>query len=265
METLEVHTLICSRDVGLWLDTLKLFRYYYGGRFDVVIHEDGSFTEDDVSRLQIAIPYVRIIRRYEADYVMRDVLKNHPNCSYFRFAEHHTIFRIKLFDPFLMSASKNVLNMDADILFCKTPSDLIKNMENTVGCYMRDTWSSYCVPFRDEDNDILVDRFINAGLTYVPSASWYSLDSIEECLGILYDHGSKGATHPFLEQNCLAYMISDMRRRGVPWLQLPHPDYCIPVFNEFKPNHGLTALHLNSSQLVGKYRAEHYIEELNKI
>jgi hypothetical protein len=59
-------------------------------------------------------------------------------------------------------------------------------------------------------------------------------------------------------------MTTQLRREGISFYQLPHPDYCVPTFHEFKAEHGLTALHLNSSPIVGKWRTEHYEYELEK-
>lgn len=265
METLEVHTLICKRDVQWWIDTIKLFKHHSKLNFITVVHDDGSFDDNDCDVLKNAIIPIKIWRRRDADAEVSKYLINHPNCFHFRYAEHHTIFRIKLFDPFILSESGNVIQMDADILFCKKPNAIIDCINNAWGFYFRDTWSSYCVPFRDEDNDRRVLRFVNAGMTYFPSRSHYSLDEIEKCLDILYKHGSRGATHPFLEQNCIAYLISRIVERGVKFIEMPHPDYCVPTFNEFRADHGLTALHLNSSPLVGRFKAEHYQYELTKL
>jgi hypothetical protein len=209
MDRLEVHTLICKKDIQWWLDTLKLFKHHSQLNYKVIIHEDGSFENNDFQYLKDQLEDVKIISRQEGDELVKPLLSDYELCTHFRFAEHHTIFRIKLFDPFLLTESNNILQMDADILFCKTPTDLINNINNKTGCYIKDTWSSYCVPFRDEDNDTSVDRFINAGMIYSPTKQHYNLDYIEQCLEILYNHGSRGATHPFLEQNCIAYMIWD--------------------------------------------------------
>jgi hypothetical protein len=265
MENLEIHTLICKKDITYFIDTLKLFKHYTGLNFLTVIHEDGSFSDDDCVFLEKTISPIKIWRRKDADSAVAPLLVNYPNCFHFRFAAHHTIFKIKLFDPFLLSQSGNVIIMDADILFCKKPEALIDCINKGIGFYFKDTWSSYCVPFRDEDGDKTILRSINAGMTYFPSKGYYSLDAIEECLKTLYSHGSKGATHPFLEQTCIAYLITKQKERRLNFIQLPHPDYCIPTFNEFRPEHGLVALHLNSSPLVGKFKLEHYQHELTKI
>lgn len=264
MERLEIHTLICKRDINLFIGTIKLFAHYSKLDFDTVIHEDGSFDDNDCAYLNEHIPNVYIVRREDADKAMKEFLKDYELCTHFRFAEHHTIFRIKLFDQFYFTKSNNLIYLDADILFCKPPQELINCIANREGAYLRDSWSAYCVPFRDEDNDTLVDRFINAGLDYYPTKKHFSLDHIEKCLEILYNHGSRGATHPFLEQNCIAYMITQLRREGISFRELEHPEYCVPTFGEFRAEHNLTALHINSSPIVGRWRKEHYEYELAK-
>lgn len=265
MDRLEIHTLICQRDIIWFLWTIKLFKHYSNLEYDVIIHDDGSFNDDDVIFLTSNIENCEVIRRKFADENVGEFLKNHDICSHFRFSEHHTIFRIKLFDLFYFSKSNNILYMDADILFCKEPLKIIEYVNNKTGFYLKDKWSSYCVPFRDEDNNGQVDRFINAGLNYYPTKEHYNLDYVEEGLGIMYNHGSRGATHPFLEQSAIAYMITQLRKNGVGFHELPEPEYCVPTFNQYVPEHNLTALHLNSSPLVGKWKTEHYMYELKKI
>lgn len=259
---LEVHTLLNKKDIDLFIKTNILFKNYINIDFVNIVHEDGSFSEKDFKILYDSISDVRIILKNQADNQVEEYLKEYPLCSHFRFSEHHTIFKLKLFDPFLLTNTNNVLYMDSDVLFCKKPLEIIENINNKVGFYLRDSWSSYCVPFRDEDGDDTIHRFINAGLTYFPTPKHYSLYYIEECLSILYDNGSKYATHPFLEQTCIAYLIS---KQDSLFKQLTYPDYCIPTFGEFIPDHNLTVLHLNSSPLVGKYRLEHYNYELKKL
>jgi hypothetical protein len=265
MDRLEIHTLICKKDIEWFFKTFNLFKFHSKLDCDVIIHEDGSMDDEDVNVLLKNIENCEVIRRERAENEMVDFLKDYEICSHFRFASHHTIFKIKLFDLFHFTKSNNILYMDADILFCKEPTTLKELIENKVGFYLKDKWSSYCVPFRDEDNCDYVDRFINAGLNYYPTKNHYNLKYVEEALGILYNHGSRWATHPFLEQSAIAYMITKLIKDGISFQQLPEPEYCIPTFNSFIPEHNLTALHLNSSPLVGKWKEEHYEYELKKI
>lgn len=265
MDTLELHTLICNKDIDWFEKTYKLFKHHSGINCSVIIHEDGSFTDDDKKRLLETYNNFEIIERERADHEILSFLKDHDLCTHFRMAQHHTIFRIKLFDPFFFTKNNNVVYMDSDILFCKRPDYMLDSFLHKKGFYIRDTWSSYCVPFRDEDKDTQIIRNVNAGLTYFPTKNHYSLDEIENCLKTLYDHGSRSATHPFLEQTCIAYMISKLKEKNMVFNELPHPEYCIPTFGKFIPDHNLTALHLNSSPLVGQWKEDHYNYELDRV
>jgi lipopolysaccharide biosynthesis glycosyltransferase len=265
MDKLEIHTLMCSADIDWLIKTVKLFTHHSELDFNLVVHEDGSFTKNDITKLSSSLDNTSVIGREYADEHIKEFLDNHELCTHFRFSEHHTIFRIKLFDPFFFTKSNNVMYMDSDILFCKKPHELIEYVNNKIGFYLLDMSSAYCVPFRDEDHDTSIYRKINAGLNYYPTKNHYNLDYVEECLSILYQHGSRGATHPFLEQNCIAYMITKLDQSGIQFNQLSNPEYCVPTFGEFIPEHNLTALHLNSSPIIGKWKAEHYQHELKKI
>lgn len=263
MDKLEIHSLICKKDINLLFSSIKLFTHYTNLKFNLIIHEDGSFDNESIAQINKLFSHnAKIIFYKPATSKVVEILKDYPLCRHFRESTYHTIFRIKLFDPFIFTDSGNILYMDSDILFCKYPTTMINYINAGIPFYLRDMCSSYCVPFRKEDslNSQIIDS-INAGLNYYPNRQAYNLDFIEECLTILYDNGSRNATHPFLEQTAIAYMITKLNN----FKQLPHPDYCVPNFNKFISNHNLTALHLNSSPLVGKYREEHYRHELKKI
>jgi len=262
MERLELHVLLCSRDVELLVNTQKLWRYYFSLDYDLIIHDDGSLSEELISTLETKLNSCRVIRRSWADESIKSFLTNYENSFHFRTSEHHTIFKIKLFDPFFFSESKNLMVVDSDILLCKHPLELEKLINENRGCYLRDSWTSYCVPFRNEDRDTTIKRFINAGFVYYPSLKNFSMDYIEECLSILYNNGSRGATHPFLEQTCVAYQITKQKNR---FTQLSHPEYCVGSMGKFVPNHNKTMLHLTSSPLSGKFRQQHLNFELSKI
>jgi len=60
-------------------------------------------------------------------------------------------------------------------------------------------------------------------------------------------------------------MITQLRREGTIFNELPHPDYSVPTLGSFISEHGRTALHLNSSPLVGPWKKEHYLYEMDKI
>ena len=64
MEKLEIHTLICKRDIDWFLKTIKLFSHYTEKKFEIVIHEDGSFEPSDFSFLYGVLNNLTIIEIY---------------------------------------------------------------------------------------------------------------------------------------------------------------------------------------------------------
>jgi hypothetical protein len=265
MDKLEIHTLLCHKDISWLHKTISLFKYHSHLDFDLFIHEDGSLSDNDKLIISNMFEnYVTIIDRNHADSVVADMLKPYPLCQNFRLASHHTIFKIKLFDIFFFTRSNNILYMDSDILCCNKPSFLLNCIQNKIGTYLKDHWTSYCVPFRDEDKDTIIERRINAGLNYYPTIEHFNVNYIEDCLDILYSHGSRYATHPFLEQTCIAYMITKLKQKKI-FIELPEDKYCVPVFNKLRLNHNFDMLHLNSCPLVGKFKTEYYEYELSKL
>ena len=77
MDRLEVHSLICKRDINWFISTVKLFKYYSKLDFDVVIHEDGSFNTDDINYLLDSFSNIKIITRNQADEQVMDFLKDY--------------------------------------------------------------------------------------------------------------------------------------------------------------------------------------------
>lgn len=263
---LEIHSLICKKDINLLYFSIKLFKYYSGLDFQLIIHEDGSIYGSDLKLTKMLFNDIgienKIIPYKDATQQISNFLQDYPLCQHFRKSIHHTIFRIKLFDPFFFTTSHDILYLDSDILFCNYPKILLDYINKKTPFYLRDMSNAYCVPFRKEDRlGDQIKECVNAGLNYYPNKNTYNLNLIEDCLEVLYAHGSRDSTHPFLEQTCMAYMISKLDIFN----QLPHPEYCVPTFGRFIANHGSIALHLNSSNLIGKYRHEHYEYELSKI
>lgn len=267
MDKLEVHTLLCKKDIVWLIATVQIFQYYTQLNFALFIHEDGSLDQADISYILSILPKAKIINRQIADKTMSVHLANYPYCQHFRMSNHHTIFKIKLFDIFYITNSHNILYLDSDVLFCKHPLFMLECIKKKVGLYLKDAWTSYCVPFRDEDYCASkIQRYINCGLNYYPTKSHFNIDYIEECLKILYQHGSREATHPFLEQTCIAYMVTQLNTQyPALFTQLPENEYCIPTFDTFIPHHNFTVMHLNSCPLVGIFKNQYYLSQLSKI
>jgi len=76
MERLEIHTLICKRDINWFIATIKLFSYHSKLDFDIIVHEDGSFNRDDIKYLQNGLSNVVVINRRQADEEIKSFLKD---------------------------------------------------------------------------------------------------------------------------------------------------------------------------------------------
>lgn len=133
----ELHILLGHRHVGMSLWCIKSFLHYSGRKYSVVLHEDGSLTEKDVETLEKHLVNARVVRKTDADELIREKLKNFPNCGDYRFSPKETsdhrgvkynmhIFALRLFDFNLLSDASKTLVLDADILFFKKPQEIIE-------------------------------------------------------------------------------------------------------------------------------------------
>ncbi len=112
----EVHSLVCRRDLNMFLLAAKSFLRYCSD-VSLVVHDDGSLGPEENSILMTHLPGVRIIARAEADGIMARVL---PEAIRARRLEK--IFLLKILDVnYFNKADKTVL-LDSDILFLQPPA-----------------------------------------------------------------------------------------------------------------------------------------------
>jgi hypothetical protein len=71
---------LSQRMMEMGMLTLRSLEFHTQRQWAPFIHEDGSFTEADVARLQENFPDARIIRRAEADRVLEEALTAFPAC-----------------------------------------------------------------------------------------------------------------------------------------------------------------------------------------
>lgn len=87
------------------------------------IHDDGSLTQKDFQLFETALPGVRIVRRGEADALVRKSLEGFPHCLQFR---ESNVLSLKLFDPWVVQQTGDIILMDSDVLFFRRPPELIR-------------------------------------------------------------------------------------------------------------------------------------------
>jgi hypothetical protein len=117
----EIHTLVCSRHLSMYVTAVKsLLRF--GVDFSVVVHDDGSLTAADRSKLGTHIEGIRVVSKDEADRELAVLLKDHP-CS-LRFRRENVV-AMQLFDLAHYAGAQRILSLDSDTLFLQRPQQLL--------------------------------------------------------------------------------------------------------------------------------------------
>jgi hypothetical protein len=224
-EGLEIHTLICNKDISLAINNFKSLQ-----KFDefkdilVYLHDDGSLTEYDIELLS-NIKNTIIIKRADADIEIEKFIKDYPNCMSYRLGKNpiNLWHKIKTFDYFFFSKSKKILGMDTDLLFIRKPENIISLINTNTPFYFPDCQSSYC--FNEPKSEIPVSEKVNTGLIFIPSEEYYSLESLEIALNNLV---GKGVNYfpSWIEQSAYAHMFLKDGR----YVSLDEDKYRIPYF-----------------------------------
>jgi hypothetical protein len=94
----------------------------------LVVHEDGTLTDEDVEKLKGAFPLQQLVRRRDADEAMREALDRYPACS--RMRSENTLM-LKLFDVALMSSDVDIRYCDTDVLFFRRVAGLFERASGT--------------------------------------------------------------------------------------------------------------------------------------
>lgn len=206
----ELHMLLGRKHVGMALWAVKSFLHATKRSFKVVLHDDGTLSEDDLVKLKTHLVGARIIRKREADAIMRQILAAYPNCFEYRFTSRDTtdhrgtkynmrIFSLRLFDFNLLADSKKTLVLDADVLFFKEPKEILDwatSPSDGVSLYSVEQY----LPVRDARNRIV--RFdlkdprptaANAGLLCFDKQA-FDLEVIDRWIGDHRDLMDKYAT-----------------------------------------------------------------------
>lgn len=171
-----VHGLVCHDHVNMALASFSSLLKFSIEPLQLVIHDDGSLTNDDREKLS-GLKDTTIVSRSEADELMNPLLKNHPHCYKIRY--EHPMF-LKLLDTALLSKG-DIAYCDTDVLFFR-PFDGMFRWPNaeTSALFMRDYLEAYSVfPWHLLGvNKLALPSKVNAGLMFVRKSA-YDLDFIE--------------------------------------------------------------------------------------
>lgn len=216
----EIHVLLGHKHVGMTLWCVKSLLHHSGRKYSVVLHEDGSLTDSDVSVLEKHLINAKIIRRPAADEAMRRKLAHLPNAMKYRFSPKETsdhrgvkydmhVFALRLFDFNLLTEATKILVLDCDVLFFKRPQQIMHWAEDTDRRGSLYSIEQY-VPVRDVRNEIIEFRYknpqpvdANAGLLCLDKRI-YDLDAIEAWIGKNLEHMDRLAT---FEQHAYNHLL----------------------------------------------------------
>ena len=110
----EVHNLICRADLPFATTCLASLQRTASEQIRFIIHEDGSFTEDDIQLVQSALADAEVIRRRDAEDRLQSALSKYPTLRNARSLLPHFM---KLLDIPMLSSANFVNYVDSDILF----------------------------------------------------------------------------------------------------------------------------------------------------
>jgi FkbM family methyltransferase len=223
---LEIHTLICKKDILLAINNIKSFRKYdIFKNIPIYLHDDGSLDENDFIILN-EYENIIIIKRSDADEEIKQYIANHPYCLQYRLGDGHINLwhKIKLFDYFYFSKSKKIIGMDTDLLFLRYPKDVIEYVISNTPFYFPDIQSAYC--FNEPKDEITRFENVNTGLIFIPSEEYYNIDSIENALSNLVKNNINYFPS-WIEQSAFAHMFYidgrykslDINKYRVPYFQ----------------------------------------------
>lgn len=118
----ELHTLTCHEHVFMYITAIKsLLRFV--SELAVVVHDDGSLTEQDIGTIERHIVGIKVIRRREADEMVGKILASFPRTAAYRAA---VINSLELTDHALLANRDKVIITNSDTLFLRRPNELIE-------------------------------------------------------------------------------------------------------------------------------------------
>lgn len=232
---LEIRILVCKRDIQMCLNMVNsLRRYEEFNNIPIFFHSDGSLDVESKNIL-IELGNIYIIEKEYADNKILEYIDNYKNCKRYRFEKNRlfNLTKMKLFDFYFLSESKNILCIDSDVLFMNRPTHLIDLINTTTPFYFPDFQNAYS--FCKTTQTTVLDK-VNVGIFYIPSQEYYDIESIEFALNDLFTIGMTNGD--WIEQSAWSYMYY----KNGSYVSLDNKKYQIPNSHQPTPS-DIEALH----------------------
>lgn len=120
--------LVCHKDVMMAIYSLKSLFFQLGYELPIYMVSDGSLTPSDYQKLRHHFT-VQIEDVTQTTPRMKKVLKKYPYVAEHRFVTSTEAYKLKL-DVLLFCPFEKYIYMDADILFFRPPTEIIKWLES---------------------------------------------------------------------------------------------------------------------------------------
>jgi len=219
---LEIRILVCKKDVEMGLNMVKSLKKYDTFKFvPIYFHDDGSLTDECKTNL-LKIKNSFVIDKNDADITIIDYIKGYKNCEKYRLenARMNLWHKIKLFDFYFLSKSKNILCIDSDILFLNEPKTIIELINKSIPFYFPDFQNSYSF---SKISKIDVLNNVNTGIFYIPNEKYFDINCIEFALNDLFTIGI--TERNWIEQSAYAHMFYQNGK----YIKLNEEKYQIPT------------------------------------
>jgi len=201
VEKFNIHTLVGKKNVKVALKCLPSACSNVEESKKIIVHEDGSLNEKEVSKIKEKLPVEKVLGREEADNRVREKLKLYPRCQEYR---EKSNFALKLFDVPLLASENQVVYLDSDILFMKPVKELFHLQDESARFSSNGHMgNAYAVAFTQVEpmgSLRLVDS-LNSGLFCI-ERTHFDLDFIEYVLEYLSGSERYRQRPYWAEQTC---------------------------------------------------------------
>jgi len=191
---------------------LRSFEFHTRCRWAPIIHDDGSFNDEDEHTLMRHFPDARLIRRATADAEVPEALTAFPACRLNRMK--HNWF-LKVFDTRHYAPHDRYIVLDSDIVFFRRPEAILQWLKEGSDSMwiMEDDREKYSHP-RAELEAFLGKRMLpraNSGLDLVPKEA----ASLKLAEAFLEQCAATAPNYAFLEQTIYGLFASSWGRGGL--------------------------------------------------
>lgn len=124
IDSVEIHMLCQKKDSNILAWSLTSFIKTSGICPKIIVHDDGSFDQNTMEKLEKRFPELVVLPLKRADELIKNMTGLSPELLEYRERGHKLIY--KLVDIFLLSQAEKVMVLDSDVLFFNYPQEIME-------------------------------------------------------------------------------------------------------------------------------------------